>query len=166
MRSGPRSYTLAAVNAALKTYRDRVVILAAAGFVLFAPGVASQLPVVQLSVVMHRIEAELAHTPEARRTGLMHRRSMPRNRGMLFVFPQDALHCMWMRNTFIPLSVAFLDAEGRILNIEDMTPQTEDLHCAASPARFALEMNQGWFASRRLEAGARIRGVDSLPAAR
>lgn len=140
-------------------------MLIAVVFVQFAPGVFAQLPVVELSAVMYRIEAELAHTPEARQTGLMHRHSMPGNRGMLFVFPQDGLHCMWMRNTFIPLSVAFLDAEGRILNIEDMTPQTEDLHCAAAPARFALEMNQGWFEIRRLKPGARIRGVDALPAA-
>jgi uncharacterized membrane protein (UPF0127 family) len=142
----------------------RSAILAALILALFAPGVFAQLPVVELSAGMYRIEAELAHTPEARQTGLMHRRSMLDNRGMIFVFTQDARHCMWMRNTFIPLSVAFLDVEGRILNIEDMTPQTEVSHCAVFPARFALEMNKSWFAARGLGAGMRIRGVETLPA--
>jgi uncharacterized membrane protein (UPF0127 family) len=93
----------------------------------------------------------------------MHRQAMPVHRGMVFVFTQDARHCMWMKNTLIPLSVAFMDREGRILNIEDMQPQTEDSHCAAAPARFALEMNKGWFAERGISLGARIRGIDRLP---
>ncbi|MCB1958546.1 MAG: DUF192 domain-containing protein, partial [Rhodocyclaceae bacterium] len=93
------------------------------------------------------------------------RREMSPQHGMLFAFPEDARHCMWMRNTLIPLSVAFLDEAGRVLNIEDMTPQTEDSHCAAGPARFALEMNQGWFAARGLGPGAKIRGVAELQAA-
>ena len=125
----------------------------------------TQMPLVELSAGMHRIEAELANTPQNRQIGLMHRTEMAENRGMIFVFTQDARHCMWMKNTLIPLSVAFLDEEGRILNIEDMTPQTEDSHCARAPARFALEMNQGWFARRGLDAGTRIRGVTALPAA-
>lgn len=148
----------------INTFLQRHAILVALILGLFAPGVFAQFPVVELSAGMYRIEAELAHTPEARRTGLMHRRSMPDNRGMIFVFTQDARHCMWMRNTFIPLSVAFVDAEGKILNIEDMTPQTEISHCAAAPARYALEMNKGWFAARGLGAGMQIRGVETLPA--
>ena len=125
-----------------------------------------QLPIVELSVGMHRIEAEVAHTDQARRTGLMNRESMPEQRGMIFVFTQNARHCMWMRNTLIPLSVAFLNDEGRILNIENMEPLTEDSHCAAGPARFALEMNQGWFEKRGIGDGARIRGMEGLPAGR
>lgn len=147
-----------------KLFLQRHAILVAVILVLIAPVAFAQLPRVELSASMYRIEAELAHTPEARQTGLMHRRSMPDNHGMLFVFTHDARHCMWMRNTFLPLSVAFLDADGRILNIEDMTPHTEDSHCAAAPARFALEMNQGWFAARRLAPGMPIRGTDRLPA--
>ena len=93
----------------------------------------------------------------------MHRRAMQANEGMLFVFTQEERHCMWMRNTFLPLSVAFLDANGLILNIEDMEPQTEDNHCAAAPARFALEMNKGWFAGKGIKPGQRIGGVEKSP---
>jgi uncharacterized membrane protein (UPF0127 family) len=94
----------------------------------------------------------------------MNRRALPAQRGMVFVFTQAARHCMWMKNTFIPLSVAFLDEDGRILNIADMTPHSEESHCAAAPARFALEMNRGWFADKGLGAGVTIRGLDRLPA--
>lgn len=96
--------------------------------------------------------------------GLMQRRSMPANHGMLFVFTEQQRHCMWMRNTLLPLSVAFLDEQGRILNVEDMQPQTEDNHCAAKPARFALEMNLGWFKQKGLAAGTKINGVERLAA--
>ena len=142
-----------------------VTLLAAMGLML-STGAAGQqsLPRVELSVGMHRIEAELAHTESARRVGLMYRESMPEQRGMIFVFTQAARHCMWMRNTLIPLSVAFLDDQGRILNIADMHPLTEDSHCARAPARYALEMNQGWFARRGVGEGMRIRGVEHLPA--
>lgn len=123
----------------------------------------AEFPVVELGAGLYRIEAELAHTDPNRQKGLMHRQAMPMHRGMVFVFTQDARHCMWMKNTFIPLSVAFMDREGQILNIEDMKPHTEDSHCAAGPARFALEMNKGWFAERGIAQGARIRGIDRLP---
>jgi len=88
---------------------------------------------------------------------------MPQQHGMLFVFTQDAPHCMWMRNTLIPLAVAFLDASGRILNVEEMQPQTEANHCAARPARYALEMNTGWFAQRGLKGGDQIGGIERAP---
>lgn len=122
-----------------------------------------RFPVVELSAGMYRIEAELAHTPQARELGLMHRRGMAEHRGMVFVFDEPARHCMWMRNTLIPLSVAFIDDDGTIVNVEDMTPLTEDSHCAAAPVRYALEMNQGWFAARRIAAGATVRGLERLP---
>lgn len=127
--------------------------------------VASEMPVVELSAGVHRIQAEVAHTHQARTKGLMYRRSMPSNQGMMFVWPQEGRHCMWMRNTYLPLSVAFIDDQGRIVNVSDMAPRSEDLHCAAQPVRYALEMNQGWFAARRLERGARIAGLEKLPAA-
>ncbi|MDO9597068.1 MAG: DUF192 domain-containing protein [Azoarcus sp.] len=127
---------------------------------------AAQMPVAELGAGMFRIEAEVAHTDQHRQLGLMNRKEMPVQRGMVFVFPQHARHCMWMRNTFLPLSVAFLDEQGRILNIEDMQPQTEQSHCAAAPARFALEMNQGWFRERGLKPGDAIRGIERLPAPR
>ena len=96
----------------------------------------------------------------------MNRKSMASQHGMVFVFEQAATHCMWMKNTYLPLSVAFVDAQGRVINIEDMQPQSEDNHCAAAPARFALEMNLGWFRERGIKAGDVLRGFDRLPAAR
>lgn len=133
---------------------------------LTALGAAAQsLPVIELNAGIHRIEAEVAASPEARMRGLMQRTTLPPQRGMLFVFDQEARHCMWMKNTYLPLSVAFLDAAGRILNIEEMQPQTEDNHCAARPARFALEMNAGWFARRGIRAGDTIGGIGKAPRA-
>jgi len=88
---------------------------------------------------------------------------MAANQGMLFVFPRAERHCMWMRNTYIPLSVAFIDDQGKILNIEDMKPQTETSHCANAPARFALEMNRGWFAEKGIKPGQRIGGLEKSP---
>lgn len=126
----------------------------------------SQLPLLELFAGMHRIEAEVAATPGSRQTGMMQRTIMAPQRGMLFVFPEVAAHCMWMRNTLLPLSVAFLDEKGRIINIEDMQPQSDDNHCAAKPARYALEMNLGWFKSRGLGAGFAIMGIEKAPSAR
>ncbi len=122
----------------------------------------SGMPRTELSAGMYRVEAEVAATQENRMIGLMQRRSMPANQGMLFVFTQSQRHCMWMKNTLLPLSVAFLDDEGRILNVEDMQPQTEDNHCAARPARFALEMNLGWFRQKGIRPGQKIDGVVRL----
>jgi hypothetical protein len=82
---------------------------------------------------------------------------------MLFVFDQDARHCMWMKNTLLPLSVAFIDEQGRIINVEEMQPQTENNHCATKPARFALEMNAGWFKKRGLGAGTALAGIERAP---
>ncbi|MFN3985949.1 MAG: DUF192 domain-containing protein [Rhodocyclaceae bacterium] len=145
----------------------RIARLVCAGCMLAWGGSAlAQMPVVELFAGMYRIEAELAHTPQNRQTGLMHRQSMAVNKGMVFVFTETARHCMWMKNTLIPLSVAFLDEEGEVINIADMTPLDETSHCAAAPARFALEMNQGWFAERGIAEGDRIRGVGALPAPR
>ena len=138
----------------------------AAFFGLLLSGAAlaqTAMPVVELTAGFHRIEAEVAATDQNRQTGLMQRKSMPAQRGMLFVFPQPNAYCMWMRNTLIPLSVAFLDAEGKIINIEDMQPQTEDNHCAKKMASYALEMNLGWFTQRGLKAGTRLNGIDKAP---
>ncbi|MBP6491214.1 MAG: DUF192 domain-containing protein [Thauera sp.] len=126
----------------------------------------SALPAAELGFGMYRIEAEVAHTFETRQTGLMNRTAMPLHRGMVFVFPEARAHCMWMKNTPLPLSVAFVDDHGKVINIEDMQPHTTDNHCAAGPARFALEMNLGWFAERGIKAGDTLRGFDRLPAPR
>jgi uncharacterized protein len=122
----------------------------------------ADLPTVQLSTGMHLIRAEVADSMGARMEGLMHRKSMPQGAGMVFVFDENAAHCMWMKNTLIPLSVAFIDESGAIINIADMQPQTEQSHCATRPARYALEMNKGWFAQRGIKAGAKLQGLEKL----
>ena len=135
--------------------------------VLFAAGVAvAQLPTMELSAGIHVVRAEVAHTFETRMQGLMFRKYLGPNEGMLFVFPQSESHCMWMKNTFIPLSVAFIDDKGRIVSISEMLPQTETSHCADAPARFALEMNKGWFASKGVKPGSILLGLDKAPAPR
>ena len=117
------------------------------------------LPIKKLTAGMHVIQAEIAATPETRTTGLMNRKSLAPNHGMLFVFEQHNVQCFWMRNTFIPLSIAFLLDDGTIVNIADMKPQSEQSHCSDKPVRFALEMEQGWFASRGITPGKKILGL-------
>ena len=124
---------------------------------------SAQMPMIEMTAGFHRIEAEVAADNQNRQIGLMNRKAMPAQRGMLFVFTEKNTHCMWMRNTFIPLSVAFLDEEGVIINIEDMQPQTESNHCAKVPARFALEMNLGWFAQRAIKPGSKLNGLAKAP---
>jgi uncharacterized protein len=118
-----------------------------------------RLPAVQLTAGMHVIRAEVAARDQDRQQGLMFREKMEPNEGMLFVFEQPQQVCMWMKNTLLPLSVAFLDNAGRIINIEDMKPQTLDSHCARKPARYALEMNQGWFRQKNVKPGTALAGL-------
>jgi len=127
---------------------------------------AQQMPEVVLSFGDHKLTAEVASTDANRTQGLMHRRILPEDRGMLFVFPNVARHAMWMMNTYIPLSVAFLDEQGVIINIEVMKPHTQDTHPAAWPAKYALEMNLGWFKKRGIKPGAKLDGLDRAPLAR
>jgi uncharacterized membrane protein (UPF0127 family) len=95
----------------------------------------------------------------------MLRKAMAQGAGMLFVFDESAGHCMWMKNTLLPLSVAFIDERGAIVNIEDMQPLDESAHCATRPARYALEMNQGWFKKRGIAPGTVIQGLERYSAA-
>jgi len=118
-----------------------------------------KLPTTRLTAGFHLINAEVASTSEQRAIGLMHRPTMPANDGMLFVFERAGQQCFWMKNTLLPLSIAFLDDDGTIVNIEEMKPQTLDSHCSARPVRFALEMNQGWFSKRAIKPGAKITGA-------
>jgi uncharacterized membrane protein (UPF0127 family) len=115
-----------------------------------------RLPQVEIRAGMHLIRAEVAADGPTRQRGLMMRERLGPNEGMLFVFEQKAGHCFWMKNTLIPLSIAFLDDDGSIVNIADMQPHAEDSHCPVRPVRYALEMEQGWFAKRGLKAGARL----------
>ena len=117
-----------------------------------------KLPAIRLNAGMHLIQAELAQTPDERSTGLMFRQAMGPNEGMLFAFEQPGTQCFWMKNTLLPLSVAFVADDGSVVNIEDMKPQTLDSHCSKKPVRFVLEMNVGWFAKRGIKAGNKIQG--------
>ena len=138
-------------------------LLAAALFAA-APVLAQPGPLrkVDLSIDMRVIHAEVADSVAARMQGLMYRTSLAPNSGMLFVYERPAMECMWMKNTLVPLSVAFFDQAGRIINIEQMQPQTEDSHCTERPASYALEMEQGWFARNGIGAGAVLLGLEKL----
>ena len=114
---------------------------------------------VELTAGMHRIDAQVAASPQERQTGLMFRREMPHHEGMLFVFEQPATQCFWMKNTPLPLTAAFVADDGSIVNLADMKPLAEDSHCSAKPVRYVLEMNQGWFARRGIKAGTRLGGA-------
>lgn len=122
------------------------------------PGPQADLPRVTLSAGLHLIQAQVAQTPEQRAIGLMFRREMPVNEGMLFVFEQPAGQCFWMKNTLLPLTAAFVADDGRIVNLADMKPQSTDSHCSARPVRYVLEMHQGWFARRGIQAGFQLSG--------
>jgi uncharacterized protein len=125
----------------------------------------AELPLVELEIGGYKITAEVAATPDSRGTGLMYRKSLPEDRGMLFVWTQPGLYAMWMANTEIPLSVAFIGKDGRILNIHDMPPLTYATFSSAGVASYALEVNQGWFAKRGIGRGARIEGLQQAPKA-
>ena len=135
-------------------------------FALAAAVAAAQLPELTLSLNGQRLTVEVANTEGARMQGLMHRRMLPESRGMLFVFREQALHGMWMVNTYVPLSVAFLDEQGVIINIADMAPHTRTTHSASRPAKYALEVNRGWFTGRGITPGMRVEGLERAPPAR
>lgn len=144
-----------------KSHRRRAAALALALFTAVAAwsqGQPQELPAATLKVGMHNIRAQLAVTPQQRQIGLMFRPSMPNHEGMLFVFEEPSPQCFWMRNTLLPLSIAFLADDGTVVNLADMKPQSDDSHCSAKPVRYALEMNQGWFAKRGVKPGTRIEG--------
>lgn len=122
------------------------------------PSPQLDLPRVTLNAGMHLIQAQVATTPQQQAIGLMHRKEMPANEGMLFIFEQATRQCFWMQNTLLPLTAAFIADDGTIVNLADMKPQTTESHCSARPVRFVLEMNQGWFAKRGLKAGSRLGG--------
>lgn len=114
------------------------------------------LPVNRFSIGINVIEAEMASTEPQRELGLMNRKKLGANAGMMFIFDRPSGYCMWMKNTLLPLSVAFLDKDGVILNIEEMLPQTEATHCAVKPALYALEMSAGWFKTKGIKAGVKV----------
>lgn len=120
---------------------------------------AQSLPRADLQIGLHKITAELASTEAHRQQGLMYRNFLPTNEGMLFSFETTATHCFWMRNTKIPLAIAFIDNAGIITNIEEMKAMTEVNHCPSKPIKFALEMNQAWFTKNGISAGHTVSGI-------
>ena len=117
------------------------------------------LPRTELRVGMYRIDTQVAARPHERQTGLMHRQSMPQHEGMLFIFEQPGVQCFWMKNTLLPLTAAFVADDGRIVNLADMQPLDERSHCSAEPVRYVLEMNQGWFKAKNIQAGTKLTGA-------
>jgi len=118
----------------------------------------TQLPRTTLNAGMHLLQVQLAQDFEQRQIGLMWRKEMPQNEGMLFIFEQPAVQCFWMRNTYLPLTAAFVADDGTIVNLADMKPMNDSSHCSNKPVRFVLEMNQGWFAKRNIQAGYKLTG--------
>lgn len=152
----------------VKALATSVLVFAAlvAGSPARAQGDAGQpqrLQAITLTAGMHNIRAELALTPDQRQKGLMHRRDLGTHEGMLFVFEAPSPQCFWMKNTPTPLTIAFLDDDGSIVNLADMKPFDESSHCSAKPVRFVLEMNQGWFAKRGLKPGFKLGGPPFKP---
>ena len=130
---------------------------------LLSSSASAEKPLIHLKISGYTLSAEVAYKKESRIRGLTYRNFMKKNSGMLFVFPEASIHSMWMVNTYIPLSVAFLDKNGMILNIIDMSPHTRTRNSATSKAKYALEMNLGWFSSRSIKAGEKITGLEKAP---
>ena len=150
------------MDAILAARVPRIAARALAALALAAAALAhaeAPLPVRQVKVAGHALKVEVASTIEQRMKGLMFREKLGANDGMLFVFDEPGYHAMWMKNTPLPLSVAFVDGAGAILNILDMEPHTLDQHAAAGPAVYAIETNKGWFARRRIKAGDKVAGL-------
>ena len=122
--------------------------------------VNKNLPVIDLTIKTAKLKAEVAADNNTRSTGLMNRFSLATDHGMIFVFAQSEPLAFWMRNTFVPLSIAYIDSKGVIVNIVDMKPQDESTHPSTGPAMFALEMKQGWFKERGIVAGDKVNGLD------
>jgi uncharacterized protein len=129
------------------------------------PALGAGLPTVELAINGHRLVAEIAATVPTRTTGLMNRFSLQPDHGMLFVFNEPQPLAFWMKNTYVPLSIAFIGTDGRILNIDDMAPRTEDTHPSRGLALYALEMKRGWFAERGIRPGDAVGGLDKAPKA-
>jgi hypothetical protein len=139
--------------------RSWLALALAAGVIAQGAAAADALPTVTLSINGQKITAEVAATPERRATGLMHRFSLQPDHGMIFVFERPEPQAFWMKNTFVPLSIAFVGPDGRIINVDDMAPQDETSHWSKGPALYALEMRKGWFAERGIRAGDVVKGL-------
>jgi uncharacterized membrane protein (UPF0127 family) len=124
-----------------------------------AEGVAQRdLPRSMLNAGMYLIQAQVASTPEQRAIGLMFRKDMRANEGMLFIFERAQMQCFWMQNTYIPLTAAFIADDGTIVNTVDMQPLTTNSHCSNRPVRYVLEVHRGWLAEHGFGPGKRLTG--------
>jgi uncharacterized protein len=140
-------------------FRLFLALLCTCSCMVHAQEAAQHLKTVPLRMGVHKISAQLATTTAQHTTGLMHRTSMPRNDGMLFVFPQPDTQCFWMKNTLLPLAAAFVLDNGEVVNIEEMQPETLAPHCSHKPVRYVLEMNAQWFKVRGIKAGDLLQGL-------
>jgi uncharacterized protein len=153
----PAGATLSHVLAVAIRYLAPLLLAAAA---MAQEGPLPPRPTVPLQVGTRIIHAEVVTNVADRARGLMHRASLAAQAGMLFVFDaEDGAVCMWMKNTGIPLSAAFLAADGRVINIVDMRPRSEQMHCTAGRAQYVLEVNQGIFAAAGVTPGVRVGGL-------
>jgi uncharacterized membrane protein (UPF0127 family) len=137
-------------------FRGIVVVLSFILVILSVKTMACplELPTSTISIKGYTLIAELATTPTARNCGLSNRVKLPKNQGMLFIFPFRRPRTFWMKDTYIPLSIAFLDDSGKIINIQNMVPmQTDELYYSSQPVKYALEVNQGWFNAHGIEVG-------------
>ena len=152
------SHAISAVNRTIKSLLTLTAFWASTAlFAQNAPQLDLQRTV--LTAGMYQITAQVALTPQQREIGLMFRKDMPQQEGMIFIFEEPSQQCFWMKNTLLPLTAAFVADDGTIVNLVDMKPQTTDSHCSAKPVRYVLEMNQGWFAKKGIKAGARLGGA-------
>ncbi|HDR8951076.1 DUF192 domain-containing protein [Burkholderia vietnamiensis] len=123
----------------------------------------SEFPRVKLRAGMYVIDAAVAANDADREQGLMYRSQLAPNEGMLFVFNENAVHCFWMKNTLIPLSIAFIRADGTITDIDEMKAETIDNHCPRNNGVYALEMSKGWFAAKGIKPGMKLDGLPKAP---
>lgn len=126
---------------------------------LFLPCHSVRAEEIVLQIGSRKIRAEIADTPQSREHGLMQRKYLCADCGMLFVFDRADRYAFWMKNTPLPLSIAFIAADGRIINIEEMQPGTTSLHQAQGEALYALEMNNGWFDRNSIRPSSEVRGL-------
>ncbi|GDX60990.1 hypothetical protein LBMAG32_05240 [Nitrosomonadaceae bacterium] len=126
---------------------------------------SAETPLIDLKISSHTLSVEVSYTKASRERGLMYRKSMKKNNGMLFVFPEVGYHNIWMLNTSIPLSVAFLDKNGVILNITNMIPHTQTIHSPNSPAKYVIETNLGWFETKKIKPGHQVAWLKEIPTA-
>ena len=118
---------------------------------------AQNLFQIPLYIKGREIRVEVAKTPEEKAKGLMWRKHLGRDEGMLFIFENEDYHGFWMKDTLIPLSIAFIDKEGRIVKIAEMKPLTLESHTPPKPILYALEMNKGWFSANGIKIGDIVR---------